>query len=103
MPRRSDARLAATWLASCELRGFRAEDAIVVFSGYGATHDSARRYFKLTRVYDCFIVQKTGDVSMEVRRKTKAWDKFFTATEVEFFIELARLVGNASPAVIPFE
>jgi hypothetical protein len=107
MPTRTDARIAANWLKSCELRGFRtddSDDALVVFSGYGATHDSARRYFKLKYITNCFIVQKNGNISLEnIRSKTCNFDKYFEKSEIEFFLELAKLAGNESPLIIPME
>ncbi len=106
MPTRADAKIAANWLRYCELRGFRTDDsdaALVVFSGYGATHDSARRYFNLKYVIDCFIIQKNGDVSLEVRSKTRNFSRYFETPEIEFFLELAKLAGNESPLIIPME
>lgn len=73
-PRIDDAEIVAEWVKyQGDGRGFELDDGtIIVFDSFGATHDSAARYLKVSnQIKSDFIIQRNGDVAalyvMEVR------------------------------------
>lgn len=105
-PTPREAGQVSRWLDGGNPRGFFTDDAdnaLVVFDGYGNTHDSMRRFFGV-RIKDDFIIQQNGDVAFEwATWRMPLSTRYLPERAVKFFLAVAKLRGNPSPKIVPFE